>query len=103
MTPIRVMSTLASSSLNVRPSRSKSKSRRKRRVGSASALNTRSSSTLFKIGNLMVTCQVYDATVAQAMWGVGVDRAESAGINRHGGGDVRALHRGGSDPGGPRG
>ena len=45
MTPIRVMSTSDSSSLNVRPSRSKRRSSRKRRVGSASALKTRLSST----------------------------------------------------------
>src|ERR1035441_10521228 len=44
ITPNRVISSSDSSSVNVRPSRWKSRSSRKRRVGSASALNTRSSS-----------------------------------------------------------
>ena len=44
ITPKRVISSSDSSSVSVRPSRSKSRSSRRRRVGSASALNTRSSS-----------------------------------------------------------
>src|SRR5918994_3309432 len=44
MTPKRVISNPDSSYISVRPSRLKSRSSRKRRVGSASALNTRSSS-----------------------------------------------------------
>jgi hypothetical protein len=44
MTPYRVISTADSRSVSVRPSRANSRSRRNRRVGSASALNTRSSS-----------------------------------------------------------
>src|SRR4030081_1201450 len=44
MTPKRVISSSDSSSVSVRPSRAKSRSSRKRRVGSASALNTPSSS-----------------------------------------------------------
>ena len=58
ITPKRVISSSDSSSVSVRPSRSKSRSSRKRRVGSASALNTRSSSvTTPRIGDQMVTCQ----------------------------------------------
>src|SRR5258708_2784614 len=44
MTPKRVISSSDSSSVSVRPSRTKSRSRRNRRVGSARALKTRSSS-----------------------------------------------------------
>ena len=44
ITPKRVISSSDSSSVSVRPSRSKSRSSRKRRVGSASALKTGSSS-----------------------------------------------------------
>src|SRR5580698_10622780 len=61
MTPNRVMSRSCSSSVSVCPSRSKSLSSRNLLVGSASALNTRLSSsgsvTPFKIGDLLVTCQ----------------------------------------------
>src|SRR5688500_8364751 len=53
------MSSSDSSSVSVRPSRAKSRSSRKRRVGSASALNTRSSSVMTAIiGDQIVTCQI---------------------------------------------
>src|SRR6188768_1590216 len=48
MTPNRVISSSDSSSVSVRPSRSKSRSRRCLRVGSARALKTRSSSVTLR-------------------------------------------------------
>src|SRR5687767_9396988 len=59
MTPNLVIASLDSSSVSVRPSRASSWSSRSRRVGSASALNTRSSSAVMEtsIGDQMVTCQ----------------------------------------------
>src|SRR5262249_55540320 len=58
ITPKRVISSCDSSSVSERPSRSKSRSRRSLRVGSARALNTRSSSIARIIRDQMVTCQV---------------------------------------------
>ena len=60
MTPKRVISRSSSSSVSVRPSRSKSRSSRWRRVGSASALKTtrrRRRSSTATIRDHMVTCQ----------------------------------------------
>src|SRR5258707_5665604 len=57
ITPKRVMSSSDSSSVSVRPSRSKSRSSRWRRVPSANALKTRSSSTPRMICDQIVTCQ----------------------------------------------
>src|ERR671918_2656080 len=58
ITPKRVMSSSDSSSVSVRPSRRNSRSSRWRRVGSARALKTRSSSsTRGTICDQMVTCQ----------------------------------------------
>src|SRR6266404_7479198 len=57
ITPNRVISSSASSSVSVRPSRSKSRSSSRRRLESASALKTASSSMRLIIGDQMVTCQ----------------------------------------------
>src|SRR6476646_2475191 len=57
ITPNRVISSSASSSVSVRPSRSKSRSSSRRRLESASALKTASSSMRLTIGDQMVTCQ----------------------------------------------
>src|SRR3954452_11899411 len=64
MTPKRVISNPDSSSVSVRPSRSKSRSNRCRRVGSANALNTRSSAMRTTIGDHLVTCQAPCGSVA---------------------------------------
>src|SRR5688572_268082 len=68
ITPKRVIDSSASSSVSVRPSRANKRSSKLRRVGSASALNTRSSSmgssasvTNRIIGDLLVTCQARPA------------------------------------------
>src|SRR5262245_56435655 len=58
MTPNRVIASSDSSSVSVRPSRVKSRSSRNRRFGSASALNTGSSSNTWPmLCDHMVTCQ----------------------------------------------
>src|SRR5918996_349024 len=67
ITPKRVMSCPDSSSPSVRPSRSKSRSSRDLRVGSARALNTRSSSVMaLMIRDHLVTCQEGDYTIGAA-------------------------------------
>src|SRR3954447_18361165 len=58
MTPKRVIATSDSSSVSVRPSRVKSRSSRKRRVGSASALKTRSSSSFMTPGYVTIRSHV---------------------------------------------